>query len=143
MCVSENNHDCGADEVRVMCVCEHSPFGFVPRRLSIRRRSKTILHYVFCVAATSRPALVFSLVFKTSAGTSDVVSCCDGRRVRGDEESHHEDLGESDHILEDHEDHCSASGSEDCLVMFSLFHCTMCLYSVCSWVFTVSLPPPW
>ena len=36
-------------------------------------QSKTHLHYLICVAATSRPGLVFFLVFKTSAGTSDVV----------------------------------------------------------------------
>ena len=29
-----------------------------------------------------------------------------------------------DHVHEDHDDHCSASGSEACLVTISLFHCT-------------------
>ena len=74
--------------VRQMCMCENNNVGksaresvylctslvrIVTLRLSIRRRSKTILHYLICVAATGRPELVFFLVFKTSAGTSDVV----------------------------------------------------------------------
>ena len=56
--------------------------------------------------------------------------------------SHHEDLDESDRVHEDHDDHYSASGSEACLVMFHLLHCTNRLYSGCSLVFVVSLPPP-
>ena len=59
-----------------------------------------------------------------------------------DEESHHDDFVESGHVHEDHDDHWSASGSEGCLVKFSLFHCTLCLYSLCYSVFTVLLPPP-
>ena len=34
------------------------------------------------------------------------------------------DLDESDHVHEDHDGNCSASGTEDCLVICSLFHCT-------------------
>ena len=49
------------------------------------------------------------------------VSYCDCRHVCDDEESHHEDLDERDHVHEDNDDHCSASGSEACLVIFS-FH---------------------
>ena len=60
-----------------------------------------------------------------------------------DDEESHEDLDEGDHVHEDHDDHCAASGAEACLVMFSLSHCTICLYSGCSSVLTVSLPPPW
>ena len=41
-------------------------------------------------------------------------------------------LDEGDHVHEDHDVHCSASGTEDCLVMCSLFHCTT-LYLF--WVF--------
>ena len=94
-----------------------------------------------CAAATRRPELAFLLVFKTSA--LDVVGYCDCRHVCDDEESHHEDLDESDHVHEDNDDQCSTSGTEDCLVMFSHFHCTICLYSRCASVFTVSLPSPW
>ena len=53
----------------------------------------------------------------------------------------HEDLDEGDHVHEDHDHPWSASGSEDCLVMFSPFHCTIYLYSGRYSVFTVSLPP--
>ena len=73
----------------------------------------------------------------------DVVGYCDCRHVCDDEEYHHEDLDEGDHVHEDRDDHCSASGTEDCLVMFLHFHFTNCLYSRCSSVFTVSLPPSW
>ena len=79
------------------------------------------LHCLICVAATGRPELVFFLVLKTRAGTSDMVGYCDCRHVCDDEESHNEDLDEGDHVHEDHDDHCSASGTEDCLVMFP-FH---------------------
>ena len=51
----------------------------------------------------------------------------------------HEDHDEGDHVHEEHDGHCSASGSEDCLVRFSLFNCAICLYSGRSSVFTVSL----
>ena len=79
---------------------------------------KKLLHYLNCVAATTgRPELVFFLVFKTSAGTSDVVGYCDCRHVCDDGESHHEELVQSDHV------HCSASGTEDCLVMSVQFMC--------------------
>ena len=47
----------------------------------------------------------------------------DCRHVCDDEEHHHEDLDEGDNVHEDHDDHWSASGSEDCLVMFPLSHC--------------------
>ena len=50
-------------------------------------------------------------------------------------------LMKSDQVHEEHDDHRSASGTEECLVMFFLFHSTMCLYSGCSLAFTVSLPP--
>ena len=66
---------------------------------------------------------------------------CDCRHVSDDVKFHHEDLDEGDHVHEDHDDNWSASVSEDFLVMFFLFNCTMCLYSVSSSVFTVSLPP--
>ena len=84
----------------------------VTLRLFIRRRSKTtnILHDLICVAGTGRHELVFFLAFKTSAGTSFVVGYCDCRHVCDDQESHHEDLDEGDHVGEGHDDHCSASG---------------------------------
>ena len=85
----------------------------VTLRLSIRRRSKTILHSLTCVTATRRPELVSFFVFKTSAGTSDVVGYGDCRHVCHHEESHHEDIDEGDHVHEDHDDHCSALGSGD------------------------------
>ena len=81
-----------------------------------------------CVAATSRPELVCFLVFKTSARTTDVVGCCESRQVCDDEGPHHGDADESDHVHEDHDDLCSASGSDDGLVMCSLFHCAMFSY---------------
>ena len=40
-----------------------------------------------------------------------MVGYSDCRHVCGDDELHHEDLDESDHVHEDHDDHCSASGS--------------------------------
>ena len=80
---------------------------------------------------------MFSRVFKTSAGTSDVVGYCDRRHVCDDEEAHQEDRDESDHVHEDRDDLWSASGSEDFLVMLPLFHWTICFYSECSSVFTV------
>ena len=87
-----------------VCICVHPPFG-----LSFEEEQKE--SKLICVAATSRPELVFFLAFKTSEGTSKKVSCCDCRCVRDDEESNHEDLDEGDHVHEDRDDHCSASGS--------------------------------
>ena len=46
------------------------PVRILSLRLSIRRWIEIILHYVTCVATTSRPELVF-FWFKTSAGTSN------------------------------------------------------------------------
>ena len=46
---------------------------------------------------------------------------CGCRHVCDDQESHHEDLVEGDHVHEDHDNHLSASSSEDCLVMFFPF----------------------
>ena len=43
-------------------------------------------------------------------------------RQDADEESREEDLVESDHVHDDHDDHCSASGLEDCLVKFPLLY---------------------
>ena len=140
----ENNYDCGAEKMRVrVCICEHLPFALPFSDCQFERDQKTILRYLICVAASSRPELVFFLVFKKLVGRSDVVCYCDCCHVCDDEESPHEDHDESDHVHEDHDDHCSASGSEDCLVMFSMFHSARCLYSEYSSVFTVSLPPPW
>ena len=45
-----------------------------------------------------------------SAGTSDEVGSGDCRHVCDDEESHQEDHDEGDHVQEDHDDHCSATG---------------------------------
>ena len=50
-----------------------------------------------------------------------MASYCDCRHVREDEESHHGDLDETDHVHEDNDDHCSASYTEDCLAMFFPF----------------------
>ena len=93
-------------------LCTH-PVRIVSIRLSIRRRSKN-LHHLICVAATSRPELVFFLVFKTSVGTQDVVGYCDCRHVCDDEESH------------------QTLGTEDCLVMFSLASSMVGLYDLVS-----------
>ena len=101
---------------------------FVTLRLSIQRRSKNkVLHNVIGVAETSRPELVLFLVFRTSAGTSDVLGYCDCRHVCDVEESHHEHHDESDHVRETRDDHRSASGSEDSLDKFSNFP----LYILC------------
>ena len=52
-------------------------------------------------------------------------------------------LSKVTNVHDDHDDHGSASGSQDCLVKFSLFHCTICFcIQGCCAVFTVSLPPP-
>ena len=79
-------------------------------------------------------------MFKTSVGTSDEVGFGDCRHVCDDEESRHEDRVEGDHVHETNDDHCSALGTEDCLAMFSLFHCPeiVCIQD-CASVFTGSL----
>ena len=82
----------------------------------VKSKIKTIVRSLIGVAATSRPEPVFFLVFQTSAGTSDEVGYGACRHVCDGGESDHEDLVASDHVHEDHDDHCSASGSEDCLV---------------------------
>ena len=64
-----------------------------------------------------------------------MASYCYRCHVCDDEESHQEDHVEGDHVHDDHDGHCCASGSEDCLVMCSLFHSTLCWHSVCSSVF--------
>ena len=77
MCVSENNCDCGAEKVRVgVCICTLRSDSHPP-----------IVNSKNGLFATSRPELVFFLVFKKSAGTSDV-GYCDCRQVCDDEESH-------------------------------------------------------
>ena len=68
-----------------------------------------------------------------------MASYADRRHMCIDGETHRKDRDESDHVHEDHDDHYSAPGSEACLVMFPLFHCTNRLYSQCSLVFVVSL----
>ena len=120
ICVSENKYDCGAENVSVrVCISVHSDRSVTHRVSSIRIMIKNkFLRCLICVAATTRPELVFSLVSKTSAGTSGEVGCGDCRHVCDDEESHREDLDEGDRV---HDDHCSASSSEDCLVMAPCF----------------------
>ena len=55
------------------CVSVYTSVRVVTLRLSFGRMIKnTFLHHLMGVAATSRPELVFFVVFKTSAGTSDV-----------------------------------------------------------------------
>ena len=103
---------------------------------------KKHLRYLVCVASTGRSVLVFCIVLRKYVGKSNVVGYCDCRHVCDGEVSYREDLDESDHVHDDHDDHCSASGSVACLVMFPLFHCTSCLCSRCSSVYTVLLPPP-
>ena len=71
-----------------------------------------------------------------------MVGHSDCRHVCDDEEFHHEDLDEDDHVHEDRDDHCSPLGSEARVVMVSLYHCTTWSYSGCSSVFTVSLTLP-
>ena len=139
-CVTCASDSKNADKVRVRAsICAHPPFG-----LPLSDCQFEDVYKLIRVASTSCPELVFFRLFsKWVAGTYDVASYCDCRLVREDEESHRGDLDETDHVHEDNHDHCSASNTEDCLAMFSLFHCTMCLYSGCSSAFTVSLPPRW
>ena len=56
VCVSENNCDCGAEKSarESVCQCTHT-VRIVALRLSIRRRSNTILLRLICVAATGLP----------------------------------------------------------------------------------------
>ena len=79
MRVSEDNYECDAEEERVkVCICAHHPFGLSLFECQFKEDQKDkILRSLICVAATSRPELVFFLVFKTSAGTSDEVRCGD------------------------------------------------------------------
>ena len=123
-----------ADKVRVRaCICVHLRSDcHSPTVKSKNDQRKTNLHYLTSLAARGCPVLVFFLVFKTNAGTSDA-GYCDCRHVCDDEETHHEDHDECDHVIEDHDDRSSASGNEDCLVMFSVFHCTTSLYTGCSY----------
>ena len=79
--------------------------------------------------------LCSSLCSRRVVGTSDVVRHSDCRHVCDNEESLHEYLDENQHFHEDHDDHCSASGTEDCLVTLSLIDCAICVYSMCSSVF--------
>ena len=58
-----------------------------------------------------------------------MVGHLDCRHVCDDEESHHDDLDESDHVHEDH-DHCSASDSDVCLVNLIVFTVLFGLYGV-------------
>ena len=82
--VPEDNYDCGADEVRVsVCVSvytsrseSHSPIVS-----SKKIKKKTIPRHLTCIAATGRPGLVFFLVLKTSAGTSDEEGYGDCRHI--------------------------------------------------------------
>ena len=60
--------------------------------------------------ATSRPELVFCILLRTCAGTSDEVGFGDCRHDCHKEESHQEGI---DNVHDDHDDHCSASGSGD------------------------------
>ena len=124
-------------KVRVR-VCVHLPFGLSLSDCQFEDQ-KPILRHLICVAATSRPELVVFLVFKTSTWTSDEGRHSDCRHGFDDEESHHLDLDEGDHVHESHDYHCSASGPEDCLVVFSLVPLYI-LFSRCSSVFTVSVP---
>ena len=100
-----------------VCICVHPPFG-----LSFEEEQKE--SKLICVAATSRPELVFFLAFKTSEGTSKKVGCCDCRCVRDDEESNHEDL---DKVT------MSMKTAMTTVQHRVLFHRTICLYSA---------PPP-
>ena len=92
---------------------------------------------------TGRPELVFRMVYKTCSGTSDEVGYGDCRDDCDDEESLQEDLVEGDHVHDDRECNCFASGSEDCLVKFPLFHGTLCSCSEWCSVFTVLLALFW
>ena len=63
----------------------------------------------------------------------------DCRHVCDDKEHHHENLYESDHVHEDHDDHCSAWGNEEaCLVIIFPFY--LVVFKVL--VSMVSLPAP-
>ena len=127
--------------VRHMCVCWNSDkcaleCVFVNSK---KIQKTTFLRYLICVAATSRPELVFFRVVQDECWDIRCdrwlwVSPCLWRRR----------IPPWKPRIEDHDDHCSASGSEDCLgSVFSLFHCPICVYSLCSAGFMVSLPPPW
>ena len=55
----------------------------------------------------------------------------------------HEDLDEGDHVHEEHDGHCSASGSEDCRVRFSLFpQYNLFVIRAFFGLYDVALPPP-
>ena len=58
--------------VRV-CFCVHTPFGLSLSECQFEEDQNTFLRFVTCVAATGRLVLVFFIVFRTSAGTSDGV----------------------------------------------------------------------
>ena len=96
-------------------------------RARVRRMIKNIIsqkiHYLSRFATGRDELVFFRLCSRRAAETSDVAGYSDCRHVC-DDESHHENLDEGDHVHEDHDDHCSASGSEAPLVMFSRFDCT-------------------
>ena len=89
-----------AEEVRVrVCICVHIPFGLSRSdcQLEEDQQKTEFLRYLICVAATGRFELVFFLVFKMSAGTSDESGYGDCRH-----------LDEGDHVHAGPDDHCSA-----------------------------------
>ena len=69
-------------------------------------------------------------------GKSECCHDCD------DDEPNQEDFVDGDHGHGDLGDGCSASGRDkDNWSSFFFFYCTICVYSVCSLVFTVLLGP--
>ena len=83
-CVSKNNDNYNA---------EKSARGSGYLRLSFsdclfEYQKKTICTNLILVVTTGRPELVFCIMYKTYAGSSDDVNCGDCRHDRDDEESH-------------------------------------------------------
>ena len=106
-CASESKN---AEKVRVRaCICVHPRFGVTLSDWQFEEWSKTNSTLSDLRRNKSPYVYVVFLVFKTKVGTLDVEGYSDCRHDCDDEESHHED----------HDDHCSASGTQDYLVMFS------------------------
>ena len=86
----------------------HLPFklSFFDRRFEgiLRKKNPSVALSLFSVA---RALLSSTCAVKSGeAGYGDCCHDCDD-----EEQSHHEDLVEGDHVHNDHNDHCTASGT--------------------------------
>ena len=139
-CVSES---CNAEKSRQSVYLCTPPFRIVTLRFSIPRMLEKSLHHLTRFA-TGRPELVFfRLRSRRVAETSDVVGHGDCRHICDDENPTMKTLLKVTMSIETTMTTVQERGLRIVWSCFSMFHCTSWLYSGCSLVFVVSLPPPW